>query len=105
MVNMAGKTFFEKPWVIDSGANEHITCDKRLLKERSTSFQQPVLIPNGMSVPVEGSGKAQLPNGMNMNNALYIPKFKCNLISVSKLTRDYNCSISLLICVLYRTYL
>lgn len=82
------------PEVIDSGANKHITCDKRLLKEICTSFHQPIFIPNGMNVPVEGSRKAQLPNGMNLNNALYIPNFKCNLISVSKLTRDYNCSIT-----------
>lgn len=53
----------------------------------------PVKIPNGMNVPVKGSGNAVLNNGMKLNNILHIPDFQCNLPSVSTLMRDYNCAI------------
>lgn len=94
IVNMAGNSILGKPWVIDSGATDHITCNETLLRDVSISRQQPVHIPNGASIPVKGSGKVTLPNGMKINSVLHIPDFQCNLISVSKLTKDYNCAIT-----------
>lgn len=81
IVNMEGNTLIHRPWIINSGATEHITCDKNLLKEMLVSTQQIVHIPNGTSVPVRGSGKLELFNGINLNNVLYIPDFNCNLLS------------------------
>lgn len=46
-----------------------------------------------MNVPVKGTRRARLSNGLILDNTLHIPKFKCNLLSVSKLTKDYNCAI------------
>lgn len=46
-----------------------------------------------MSVPIKGMGKAILPNSMKLNNVLYIPDFICNLVFVSKLTKEHNCAI------------
>lgn len=79
---------------IDSGATEHITCDSRLLKEVSIPHQQSVHIPNGTDVPVKGLGKTDLPNGMHLDTFLHIPDFKCNLVSVSKLTIKHNCDVT-----------
>nr|KYP53520.1 hypothetical protein KK1_024658 [Cajanus cajan] len=101
---MAGKIIFIKPWVIDSGAIEHITCDSALLIEERFTNQQPVKIPNGQNIPVKSIGIAELPvksigitelpNGVKVNNVLNIPDFKCNLLSVSKLTREHNCALT-----------
>lgn len=30
---------------------------------------------------------------MKLNNVLHIPDFKCNLLSIIRLTREYNCAI------------
>lgn len=98
-VNMAGKTLvginsFNRPWIIDTGATEHITCDQSKLQERFLADQQPVKIPNGTSVPVKGLGSVDLPNGLKINNVLYVPDFHCNILSVSRLKKENNCSIT-----------
>ncbi|KAJ1437402.1 Zinc finger, CCHC-type superfamily [Sesbania bispinosa] len=85
---------WRRPWVIDSGATEHITYDENLLKEIHSSSQRPVQILDGTNVPVKGSGKAKLPNGMEIDNVLHIPEFQCNLLSISKLTREYDCALT-----------
>ncbi|CAM8942689.1 unnamed protein product [Rhodiola kirilowii] len=93
--NMAGKIKLFKPWIIDSGATEHIACDDSLLTDQERVFgQQPVKIPNGDCIPVESTGGACLPNGMKIRDVLHIPKFQCNLISVSRLTKEFNCALT-----------
>ena len=71
--NMAGNFRFREPWVVDFGATEHITCDERQLTEICASNKRPVRIPNGARVPVKGTGKATLPNGIQVNDVLHIP--------------------------------
>nr|KYP53677.1 Retrovirus-related Pol polyprotein from transposon TNT 1-94 [Cajanus cajan] len=93
-MNMASKIIFTKPWVIDSGATAHITCDSALLIEERFTNQQPVKIPNGQNILVKSIGITELPNGVKVNNVLNIPDFKCNLLSVSKLTREHNCALT-----------
>lgn len=60
--------------------------------KRSTSL--PVKIPNGETVPVKNVGTMQLPNGLKIDGVLNIPNFECNLLSVSKLTREFNCALT-----------
>ena len=106
-VNMAGKTVFANPWVIDSGATDHVVCNKSYLSSIKCSEDNvPISIPNGDKVPVKGIGKTFLLNDVEITNVLYIPNFKCNLLSVSKMTRHLNCFITFFfrILVLFRTY-
>ncbi|CAH9096736.1 unnamed protein product [Cuscuta epithymum] len=50
-VNMAGTGRFDSPWIIDSGASEHITCDDRLLTDiMANPSESPVRIPNGLTL-------------------------------------------------------
>ncbi|KAI3736523.1 hypothetical protein L2E82_26344 [Cichorium intybus] len=94
-VNMAGKSNKNKPWVVDSGATEHMTNDRSLLKNTlNCDHELPVTIPNGDSIPVKGKGDSALPNGIEIRGVLYIPKFKCNLLSVGRLTDDLNCAVT-----------
>ncbi|OMO64840.1 Integrase, catalytic core [Corchorus capsularis] len=93
-VNMAGKIETDKSWVIDSGATDHITNNGELLAEIEKAIGgSPVTIPNGDKIPVKSVGKVKLPNGMKIDHVLNIPDFKCNLISVGRLTNDLNCAL------------
>ncbi|KAG6406521.1 hypothetical protein SASPL_134125 [Salvia splendens] len=93
--NMAGKINNLNSWIIDSGATEHITCDSMLLENQtSCGTEIPVKIPNGETVSVKSIGNANLPNGLKLNQVLNIHAFKCNLLSVSKLTRNLNCALT-----------
>ncbi|KAJ0800174.1 putative RNA-directed DNA polymerase [Helianthus annuus] len=92
---MASKTDEEGEWIIDSGCTEYIThLQNILINEKAAPFEGPVLIPNGESIPVKGKGEYVLPGGAKVKNVLYIPDFKCNLLSVSRLSRDLQCVVS-----------
>ncbi|KAK1440796.1 hypothetical protein QVD17_06628 [Tagetes erecta] len=93
--NMAGKTDQGNDWIIDSGCTEHITNRAEWLEGKvKSTFEPPVVIPNGDSIPVEGKGSCRLPNGTTIKGVLHVPKFKCNLLSVSRLSRDLYCSVT-----------
>ncbi|GJQ91627.1 putative RNA-directed DNA polymerase [Tanacetum coccineum] len=62
--------------------------------EESHPLRGSVVIPNGDSIPVKGKGDYVLLGGTKVNGVLYVPEFKCNLLSVSRLCRDLQCSIS-----------
>lgn len=71
-----------------------MTCDRNLFETKvPCDDESSVVIPNGDTIPVEGKGACSLPNGMKIGNVLYIPGFKCNLLSVSRLTNDLNCAV------------
>ena len=38
-VHMAGKVLNRRPWITDSGASDHITCEASLLTEKSNIRQ------------------------------------------------------------------
>ncbi|CAN0825128.1 Retrovirus-related Pol polyprotein from transposon TNT 1-94 [Linum grandiflorum] len=84
-------------WIIDSASTDHITCDSYALVQRDHSVVvPPVKIPNGDFIPVKGVGNKKLNSTITLPGVLDVPKFKCNLISVSRLTKDLNCSITFL---------
>ncbi|KAJ0494159.1 hypothetical protein HanIR_Chr12g0594261 [Helianthus annuus] len=83
--SFAGKVNREDKWIVDSGASEHITHRKEWLDNQAkASNEMPVAIPNGSLIPVEGNGTCILPNGLKIKNVLHVPKFTCNLLSVSR---------------------
>lgn len=92
-VNMAGNIQSFKPWILDSGASEHITNNECLIYDLISSTQKHVSIPNGNSISVDGAGKSKILDSLVLDNVLLVPDFQCNLISVSKLTRKHNCMV------------
>ncbi|PWA98575.1 GAG-pre-integrase domain, Gag-polypeptide of LTR copia-type [Artemisia annua] len=93
--NMAHKENFEGEWIIDSGCTEYIThLSNVLVNMKATSLEGPVVIPTGESIPVKGKGDYTLPGGAKVKGVLYVPDFECNLLSVSRLSRDLQCCIS-----------
>lgn len=88
---MEGKMGFTSPWVSDFGATKNISCSDFVLTSLNKSKAEvPVRIHNGDKVAVKGVGSVQLPNNLDVNDVLYIPDFKWNLLYVRKITKGLN---------------
>jgi hypothetical protein len=78
----------DEMWLIDSGASRHMTGERVNLSsmmEKRTSHR--VELGDNNSYAVKGIGKAsiELKSGKNvhLNNVLYVPSLKKNLVSIS----------------------
>ncbi|GJZ75415.1 putative RNA-directed DNA polymerase [Tanacetum coccineum] len=82
VANMAHKKDEEGEWIFDSGCTEYITyLSNILVNKKAAHFEAPIIIPNGDSIPVKGKRDYVLPGGTKVNGVLYVPDFKCNLLS------------------------
>ena len=52
-----------------------------------------VALPNGERVDVKLTGETKINEQISLKNVLYLPDFNCNLVSISKLARELNCSV------------
>ena len=50
-----------------------------------------VRIADGSLSKVVGIGSIRVTNDLNLNFVLHVPNLDCNLLSISKLTRDLHC--------------
>lgn len=86
-------------WILDSGASRHITCQKRNFVSL-LQLDEPVCvsIADGKSINAYFSGTVNLKfktgKIIKLCDVLFIPEFKFNLLSATKLT-DEHCSIQL----------
>jgi len=68
---------------------KHIAMDISLFKElRKPSSYCYVSLPNAQTTKIVGIGDIELNSGMILSNALCVPKFKYNLLSISRLAKD-----------------
>ena len=82
-------------WIIDSGATDHISSSPKLfLHEDKNISLPPVLLPSGEKVNIVAKGSLPLNSVYYLRDVLCVPTFKVNLMSVSRLTRDLNCSMT-----------
>ncbi|XP_075095041.1 uncharacterized protein LOC142173359 [Nicotiana tabacum] len=95
--NMAGNfTTNQRPWIIDTGASNHIISALHLL---SSVYHVPELksptvhLPNENSTKVTHTGSCTLPNSEILYDVLYVPEFQFNLFSVSRYTKELNSSV------------
>lgn len=79
------------PWIIDSGPSDHMTCS-------SNCFHSYVHFSKHISVKItDGSftlvvcGDIKLSSNLILKFVFHVSALKCNLISVSKITRDNHC--------------
>ncbi|CAL5421419.1 unnamed protein product [Camellia sinensis] len=83
------------PWIIDSGASDHMTSFSHLF---STYFpcsgHDKIRIADGSFSPIAGKGFIKLTEKINLNSVLHVPNLACNLLSVSKLSKDSNCRVT-----------
>lgn len=68
---------------ISSFRNFVLLCSRPLSNPR---------LPNGTTVPTTKCGSIKLSSSLTLDNALLVPHFSFNLLSISKLTEDLNCA-------------
>lgn len=82
-------------WIIDIGATNHMTADIDLLNKDSISQAvnpKRVILPNGDVSLVTHTGCSNISENSTIQNVFHLPQFKYNLLSVSKATKQLNCT-------------
>jgi len=76
-------------WFIDSGATNHMCSKKELLKDLHTSEEFTVTVADDRKVSAQGKGDVVISTKYGVktiNDVMYVPDLKTNLLSVSKIT-------------------
>ncbi|XP_074318206.1 uncharacterized protein LOC141655000 [Silene latifolia] len=84
------RSFVLNDWIVDTGASDHMTYDLKILTNVVT-LKDPIKVglPDGSVKLVHQMGTVNLTDKLRLFNVFYIPDFKQNLMSVSKLI-DHN---------------
>lgn len=72
-------------WLVDSGASKHICSNAKHFTNMRPIHNSAVTLPNQTSVPVYFAGDIKITPQLTLQNVLYIPQFRFNLLSVSSL--------------------
>jgi hypothetical protein len=76
-------------WTLDTGATNHIICSPLLFDSIVLSKTlSKVHLPNGQTVPIVFTATVKFSPNIVLHNALYVPSFTVNLVSISRLTAD-----------------
>ncbi|OIT20774.1 hypothetical protein A4A49_64350, partial [Nicotiana attenuata] len=100
MVGMATSLMTNLPcteWIIDSGATHHIAGELEALvvKDKVNKHRnEQVYLPTGEKANISHIGKAIILDKEELYDVLFVPEFKFNLLSVSKLARQLLCSVN-----------
>ncbi|RVW43757.1 Retrovirus-related Pol polyprotein from transposon TNT 1-94 [Vitis vinifera] len=82
----------KKPWIVDSGAFDHMTGDATIFDTYSSCPNNlTVRIVDGSLSKVAGTGSVVLSRDLTLNSVLLVPNLDCNLLSISKLTKEKRC--------------
>ncbi|OIT29079.1 hypothetical protein A4A49_59700 [Nicotiana attenuata] len=87
-------SFTCKEWVIDSGATHHIAGELGMLNTKNKVNKcdsDQVHLPTGEKSSIAHVRDAVICDELKLEDVLFVPEFKFNLISVSKLTRQLCC--------------
>ena len=85
----------QDPWVIDSGASDHISGNVSLFSSLSSpKFPHLITLANGDKVASKGVGQISVSASLNLESVLFVPNCPFNLISLSQLTKSLNCSVT-----------
>lgn len=85
---MSAFTTDEDPWFLDSGASSHVTGNSNLISDISDSSISSIRTAAGQVLPVSYKGNVQFtdPEVKTINDILYVPGVKTNLLSVGRFT-------------------
>ncbi|KAK2366753.1 putative mitochondrial protein [Trifolium repens] len=82
------------PWIIDSGATDHISSSLSYFTTYRTIKPIPINLPNGQQAITSIRGTIHLTNTITLFDVLYVPHFSFNIVSVTKLTNHSPCFVS-----------
>ncbi|KAL6351662.1 hypothetical protein AAG906_041016 [Vitis piasezkii] len=81
-----------KPWIVDTGASDHMTGDAAILQNyKPSNGHSSVHIADGSKSKIVGTGSIKLTKELYLDSVLHVPNLDCNLLSISKLARDLQC--------------
>ena len=83
------------PWIIDSGASDHMTVQSNLFSSY-TPYTGPdkVKIADDIFSSISGKCLMHITSSFSLSSVLHVPSFVANVLSISHLTRDSNCSVT-----------
>jgi len=81
--------------ILNNGATDHITSSPNLLVDsRQNTILPPVIMPSGEQALITSTGTLHLNSIISLKNVLGVPSFKVDLMSISRITRGLNCSVT-----------
>ncbi|XP_071708051.1 uncharacterized protein [Rutidosis leptorrhynchoides] len=85
-----------KGWIIDSGANQHMTVSEKCLDNiiDVSNLNLKVIHPNGTEAKIRKIGNLKLSDQITLYDVLVVPGYCVSLLSVSKIAMDSNLRIS-----------
>ncbi|XP_074265379.1 uncharacterized protein LOC141587809 [Silene latifolia] len=100
--NFAGNTSFSNmsstcfnSWILDSGASDHMCGNKNLFSILKTvPLPYSISLPNGEHAIINAMGEVPISSDIVLKNVLYVPSFRFNLLSISRLLKQLNKAIS-----------
>ena len=81
-------------WMLDSGAPCHRASDVSVVDKIEKITPVIIGLPNGTYTVASEKGSVALRGGLKLENVLYVPKLNCNLVSISKLCKQINCTVT-----------
>ena len=78
---------------MDSGAPDHISKSLPILNKTNMKHTF-VELPNSEKTKIDSIGFVKMSNSITLTDVLYVPDFKVNLLSVSKLTQALGCNVT-----------
>jgi len=86
------QAYTNKPWIVDSGATNHMTGVSNLFTSYiPCSGKDKVRVADGSMVPITGRGSIRCTKTLSLSPVLHVPDFPINLLSVSSITKSLNC--------------
>lgn len=83
-------------WVLDSGATSHVCFNRACFHTLKAVQDAYITLPNHAMIRVNFVGHIKLTLDLVLEDVLYVPQFKFNLLSISALTKRSSISIKFL---------
>jgi hypothetical protein len=80
-------------WVLDSGANNHMTGEPSLFSSPLIPITQSVCLADSSTSHISHKGDVFLSSDILLSYVLHVPNFAFNLLSVSRLAKSLNCVV------------
>jgi hypothetical protein len=80
-------------WVLDSGANDHMTGEPSLFSSPLIPITQSVCLADSSTSHISHKGDVFLSSDILLSSVLHVPNFAFNLLSVSRLAKSLNCAV------------